>query len=59
MATILLLVALGIAIVQWLKNWIGLLTLTYYLETRHYDPPTEAEIELCSRLVIRQLFHKY
>ena len=58
-ATILLAVALVIALVQWLKNWIGLLTLTYYLETRNYDYPTDEEIELCCELVIRQILHQH
>ena len=59
MATILLAVALGIALVQWLKNWIGLLTLTYFMETRNYDYPTGEEIELCCELVIRQILHQH
>lgn len=55
MVTVLLVVALSIAGVGWIKNRIGLLTLAYYLELMNYDPPTEEQIELCSKLVIRKL----
>ena len=57
MVTVLLVGALGVAGVGWLKNRIGLLTLAYYLELMNYDPPTEEQIEMCSKLVIRKLLH--
>lgn len=58
MTTVLLLVALGISCIGWLKNRLGLLTLIYYLESKNYAPPTEEEIESCSELVIRKAFHR-
>ena len=58
MITVLLAVAFVIASIGWLKNRIGLLTLSYYLEHRHYDSPTDEEIELCSKAVVRKILHQ-
>lgn len=58
MAMVFLALALGISCGGWLKNWLGLLTLAYYMESKGYNPPTEDEIELCSELVIRKILHR-
>lgn len=43
------------ALIGWLKNRLGLLTLCYYMQKNSYTPPSDAEMKECSRWVIRRL----
>lgn len=53
--TVILSVLLAICFVGWLKNKVGLLTLSAYIVKKQYTPPTDDEIKACTEYVIKNL----
>ena len=48
----------GISVLGWLKNWLGLRVLVYYMETQKYTPPSDEEIAACTSWVISAIFRR-
>lgn len=40
----------------WLKRYVSTLSLIYYMELKKYTQPNNAEMEMCTAYVVRQLF---
>lgn len=58
MLTVVLLTACLIFAIGWLKNKIGLLTLTAYITQKGYAPPPDEETQACTEYTIKNLFRK-
>lgn len=57
MLTVILFIACLIFAIGWLKNKIGLLTLTAYITQKGYTPPSEEETKACTDYVVKNLLH--
>lgn len=49
-------VLLVVALLGWLKNWLGLRTLVYFMQMKKYTPPSEQETKACTAAVIKRTF---
>lgn len=45
----------AVCFIGWIKNKIGLLTLSAYIVKKQYTPPTEDEIKACTAYVVKNL----
>lgn len=55
------LVFAGVAVVfgiNWIGTRIGAEALVYYMEKKGYTPPTDKEVEECTRYVVMRRFKK-
>lgn len=52
---ILMVLFLIIALYGWIKNKMGLMTLTYYMERKGYAQPSDEEIRICTEWVVRNM----
>lgn len=55
MLTAILFIACITCAIGWLKNKIGLLTLTAYITKKGYAPPSDEETKECTDYVIKNL----
>lgn len=54
-----LFIACIILTIGWVKNKIGLLTLTAYITKKGYAPPSEEETKACTDYVVKNLLHGF
>lgn len=57
MLAVILSIACIIFAIGWLKNKIGLLTLTVYITKKGYAPPSDEETKTCTDYVVKNLLH--
>lgn len=57
MLTAILFIACIIFARGWLRNKIGLLTLTAYITKKGYAPPSDEETKACTDYVVKNLLH--
>lgn len=58
MLTIVLAIVAVICGIGWLKYYISTCALVYYLQRKGYTPPSDEEIQECTRWVIKRIFKK-
>lgn len=59
MLTAILIIACIIFAYGWLKNKIGLLTLTAYITKKGYTPPSDEETKACTDYVVKNLLRDF
>lgn len=57
MLTAILIIACIIFASGWLRNKLGLLTLTAYITKKGYAPPSDEETKACTDYVVKNLLH--
>lgn len=57
MLAVILSIACIILTIGWIKNKIGLLTLTAYITKKGYAPPSDEETKACTDYVVKNLLH--
>lgn len=57
MLIVVLCIACTIFAIGWIKNKIGLLTLTAYIIKKGYAPPSDEETKACTDYVVKNLLH--
>jgi len=58
MAYIFMGAAMVVCAIGWIKNYVGALSLSYYLVSKGYPPPSDAEAKSCSEYVVKRLLTK-
>lgn len=47
-----------ICAIGWVTAWIGAKAVVYYMAKKGYTPPSEDEIQECTRAVVEEIFKR-